>query len=825
MAKPVSFSLSAYKTEFDHLYNANIKNTDPIQLQKIVERMTFLQEKIFTGLDRIPTDVSRYFNGPSSLRYKNVGHIGGGVEPLKIEIQEKLRFMIQLCKVMSSTSCANILTTSPLTLQTSNPSSPPPPMAADFASGFGNLGANCWANSLLSMILSMPNFKRAYETVANHYAQNNDNSLNQSHGQALLNALQAYDTALKMKQSVPASISQEIRLAFNHFFGRTDPVTFQEIFSRRSSCQEDALEALLVLMGHYEQIAHQDPSDPLPKPYSILQTKRHYRPISPPQPADPEKLLKNDYSTLTIDNISPFTNNDYQIILDLQNKGHLSFPALLFEYFRNTHIQGNDTGTYLLTNGQIQQFELIGEGRQFMKVPEELLLIVKRFGASLEGRGYKIAMPLAINQILVLPAESTCANAPIVYELDTFNVHHGAYGEGHYIAYRKIRGQWIEVDDATVRFVTDQEIDQILFGQKGATFTSYMHHYTLAAESRQVEVNGPAVVPATVSELEKLSLERLTCKQMIQQLETFNAILKTNADVSAALQDLERVASNAVNTLRNAIWLHDRTPDSYDYGGGILREYPKKLQEIKLPWLIGPIGTTLIEQMLIVQRRKLEIATEKCNEFHLRCFLEKVKSSSVSNEELSIALHALPKKVQNSLHGLVYHSHLKKFGKEYVHKEEYHGEYGKWAFETGDLRKIFTEATESVLNLWGKNILEQQIEAHRIKAEKLRYAYEKEQLQGLHDLIIRPSHEITPFQLFKAYERLEIRDEIREKLYWHIWYGRHSPQVFNYGFDTFKDNPRCVLGICEPNLARPPVCGTGSNILFQLIQLLEKESR
>jgi hypothetical protein len=359
-----------------------------------------------------------------------------------------------------------------------------------------------------------------------------------------------------------------------------------------------------------------------------------------------------------------------------------------------------------------------------------------------------------------------------------------------------------------------------------------MHHYKRVHDSRQQEViasaaNAPTVVlSAPVSETEKLSLEMSTCEQTIKQLETFTALLRTDAqDLSSALKDLEHVAPDIVTTFRYAIWLNDRTPDIYDYGTTTLNSNPRKLQEVKLPWLIAPTGANLLEQMLMVQRRKLEIATEKYKEAQLRSFLEKVKSSSVSNEELLVALQALPQSVQNSLHGLVYHSHLKKFGKEHVNKGEYHNEYGKIALEKGDIRKTLSEATESVLNLWGKNIIEQLISEHHIKGEKLRCAYEKEQLQGLHDLMLRSSGEVSNYQLFKAFERLELRTEIREKLYWHIWYGHRSPHVYNYGAKTFQNNPRCVLSICEPNLARPPICGTGSNIFFQLIKLLEKEAR
>ena len=814
--------------EFDLLYDTYIKSTDFPAIEKAVKRMVFLQNTIINSLKNNPTHISISFKNNTNRKI-TISNID--VARIERVLQEKLTSMLMHTAKVSSLSNR----VDPITLPSSSTRSDPlnlsPPKATDFAVGFANLSANCWANSLLSMILSMPNFKRAYETVANHYAQDNLNPENQLHGQALLNVLAAYEGALTLKQSLPASVSQSVRLAFNHFFGQVNPFTSHEIFSKNPSCDEDASEAMQILMGRYEQITRQG-NGPLPRPYSSLQTKRHYRPIGTSQPADPEKLRRDDYSRLTVDHVSSVVHDDYQIILDLQNKGHLSFSTLLSEYFRNTHLQGNDTGTYLLPDGQIQQFELIGEGRQFVHIPDELLLTVKRFGATLDGRVYKIAMPLAIHQTLILPAAATSANVPVAYELDAFNVHSGGYGSGHYIAYRKICNQWIEVNDDTVRVVNNQEIDEILFGQKGASFTSYMHHYTCIPESQQQEViaapihTSTAISTVSVSDIEKASLKKLTCQRAIEQLERLNLLLQTNAsDLSSALQDLEKIAPKVALTLRHAIWLNGKTPDIHDYGAKVLNQNPSQLQEIKLPWLIAPIGANLIEQLLIVQRKKLEIAVERFKEAHLRSFLEKLKSPLVSNEELLSALRNLPEEVQNVLHGLVYHSHLKKFGKTHVNQEKYHREYGRLTLEAGDIRKTVTEASESVLNLWGKNIAEQLLSEYQIRAEKLRWAYEKEQLQGLHDLLLCPSSELSNHQLFKAFERLEIRPEVKEKLYWHIWYGHHSPSIPDYGSMTFRDNPHCLLGICEPNLARAPVCATGSNILFQLIKLLEKESR
>jgi ubiquitin C-terminal hydrolase len=817
MSKQVNYShIAVYKTEFDLLYGESIHSTDPSELYNAVQRMIHLQDKIISGLDRAPQNIPRY---SSDLVID--------VEKVKREVQEKFSSMLNHSSNPDFHPLAgrvDPLETSTLSLPNENRVAHL--KATDFAVGFGNLSNNCWINSLLSMILTLPTFRHAYETVANDAAQDNINELNRIHGQLLLNGLEAYDDAFASKRPVASAVSQDVRLAFNHFFGYKNPHTQHEIFSKQAYNQEDASEGMQVLMGRYEQIVRERaPLDPLPPPYSTLQTRRHYRPLGQSRVADREKLLRDSYSRLTRDNVSSVTNNDYQIILDLQNKGHLAFPALLSEYFRNTHLQGHDTGTYLLEDERVQQFELIGEGRQFTQVPQELMLTVKRFGSNLDGSGYKIAVPLAIRQILILPSEATIENLPIAYQLDAFNVHSGGFGGGHYIAYKKINGQWIEANDGFVRLVSEQEIDQVLYGQKGTTYTSYMHHYTLIPPLLQqaaIATSGALkTLPELISEIDKFSQEKTTCQQAIMQLETLSALLKTDGNPYDALQDLERIAPQILATFRHLLWLNDKTPDTYDYGGNTLNAYPRKLQEIRLPWLISPQGANLIEQMLIVQRNKLGIATEKLHEAHLRSFLEKMKSPSVSMEEL---LKELPGDVLGSLHGLIYHSHAKKFGIDYVNDEKFDAKYGKIVLENGDPGKTLFEATESVLNIWGKNIIEQLISEHQIKAGKLQSHYEKEQLLAFHNLLLYPSHEISNYQLFKAFERLDIRYELKEKLYWSIWYSHHQPQISNYGSSTFESNPRSLLTIQEPNLARPPVCATGANILYQMIKLLEKEA-
>ncbi|MBS0603573.1 MAG: ubiquitin carboxyl-terminal hydrolase [Verrucomicrobia bacterium] len=839
MSKQVSYArIAPFKEPFDTLYSAAIQSTDTSVLDQAIAKMTDLSLKITEGLNTAPPNVGRYFTWGTKDTTVDA-------ESINDDIQIKLADLIahsDLVRLNPSnptppSSLQSKVDSIPTPSTTSHPGgTQPEKTAVDLASGFSNMSANCWANSLLSMIVFIPNLRTAYETVANYHAAKSVYDPARPHGIALQNALIAYHTARALKTPVPANVTQDVRLAFNHFFGHVDPHSHREVFSKYSWAHEDAYEALQVLMGEYERIKReQNRENPaFSSLYCPLQTYRHYRPVGPEREPDPTVVQRDGYSRLSADNASRLIANDYQILLDLQNKGHLSFSALLTDHFRNTCVDDHDQANYMLPNGKVKSFKLTAEGRRFLTVPDELMLTIKRFGANMYGQGYKIVAPVMINRIIALPAEATRENKPIAYELDSFIVHSGGIGGGHYINYKKIDGRWLEADDSRVRFVETHEIDQILHGQRGAEFTSYLHHYTRVPQSSQSEalasaenaqLSPPSSSLLVQADVEKFTKQKLDCETAVKALETYAASTQEQVDPTNLNLALQELPDHALTTFRHAIWLNDKTPDIHEYGTAELTKNPNKIKQIRLPWLIGPTGATLLEQSIAVQKAKQKIAEEKLLEAQARAFLAMLNDPSVENENLILALKALPQQMQWSLHGLIYHSHKIKFGEAHVNKREYNNEYGKLALENGDLRKTLTEATESVLNLFGNNIVEQLVADHKVKAEKLQYRFEKEQLQAFRELLTHyPTHDLSPKQLVKAFERLEIRPALKEKLYWSIWMGHNRPNVYNYGSNKFNENPRCVLAIREPVLADAHICQHGSDILAQLIALLNKQS-
>jgi hypothetical protein len=352
-----------------------------------------------------------------------------------------------------------------------------------------------------------------------------------------------------------------------------------------------------------------------------------------------------------------------------------------------------------------------------------------------------------------------------------------------------------------------------------------MHHYTLIPIDHQreaiVKSGALKTLPEHISEIDKFSQEMKICQQAIAHLERLIGALKTFQDPVYVLRDLEKISFPIIERFQHAVWLNDNTPDIYEYGKKALAAYPRQLQEIRLPWLISSYEANLIEQMLTIQKIKLEIATEKVYAAYLSSFLEKIKLSPHSTKEL---LKELPNEVVSQLHSLIYQSHAKKFGIAHVDDKTFNAKYGRIALEDKDPRSILFDAKESVLNIWGENIVEQLISEYQIKSEKLQCHYEKEQLLAFHRLLLYPAYELSHYQLYKAFEMLDIRYELKEKLYWSIWYSHRQPQILNYGTTTFGNNPRCLLSVQEPHLARPPICALGTNILFQMIKLLEKEA-
>lgn len=652
--------------------------------------------------------------------------------------------------------------------------------------GFANLSANCWINSFLQMILSVDTLKQAYITVAEHYANDTQNPPNQEQGKALLNVFQEYETAKKENRAIPSEVSQNVRLAFHHFFGKKNALTQHEIFSPYPHAQEDANEALQCLMGRYEEILRNRQK---PLSYTSMCTRRLYQPHS--QAENPQ--VGKDYSVLSADHCSKIENLDYQILIDLQNKGHLLFSSLLKKYFQDDQVQNSDLATYLRADGKVQQFKLIGESREFSQPPKELFLTLKLFATLPNASLVKISTPIQVERTLTLPPTATAQYTPITYTLDHFIVHSGSYGGGHYIAYKKIDNQWIECNDSVIRFLSEHEIDQILCRDKKGDFSSYLHHY--------------------VRQQLPLSISCLSIEQLEKEIEMSQQSI-TLLEQSLFPDVLKNLSLPLLQKLRYAIWLNDKTPQDYDYGTKMLEAEPQKVKEIQLPWIFSS-HRNLLEQLLAMQKRKLSIAIQRLRAIQLDRFLQQLNNPTVTKEELAKTWNTLPQKeVQWAVHGLLYQSHKIKYGEDHVHNPSYEGKYGHVVLDKGDMRELLLNAKEYVLNLSGSNIISQLAAFFEKSAEKLQSIYEREQWESFHFLLSSP--ELINEQLVYAFYGLDMSEASRNHFYRLIGSTLGQSNTYAAGKELIEKTPRRLLSLKNSTL-----CTEGSNLLLQLIHLLK----
>lgn len=807
--------------DFNKLYRVAKNVANPQSLQMAIQKMTELKEQINLALNP-PSEFSKNLQlqiEEITHRYESLSspktktEANAKISPPAVFTTTNNNSLIPV-ETTKTTAIGSKHISKPVIISTE--SSQAVREASDLAVGFENMSANCWANSLLSLAVFIPSLRTAYETVADSYS---NDTANKPHADNLKAALMAYDMALAEGKPIPAIVSQKVRLAFHHLFQNE-----VQGISAQSYHQEDASEAMQLIMGRYEEILKkQGKFDPAPELYCPLETTRYYDPIGEAVDVD---LLDPDYFPLEENDCSASTSSDYQIILDLQGR-NLSFPALLSEFFYNTSILGSEPATYLNVEGRKQEYALICEERKFKDTPKELFLTIKRFGITNLGVGYKITTPVAVNRMISLPAEATTSNQSLAYELDAFIVHYGAgFGSGHYISYKKIDGRWIEANDAKVRFVSEQEIDQILQGNKAMNCTSYIHHYALVPEPQQQRANAVASSMASAKhvvtdwnalEVKKYADEKQACERAIAALKKYAVECRDPSKSPVLLQYMETQAFAVLQQLQFAVGLENNFPHDKNSGLNALKANPAIPFEIKTPWLYP--ANTLFQQVLEAQKIKLVIVDQELTLAHLTALSDKISDSSVTSYELKKALSALPASLQETLYELVNQAHQLRFGK--FDDPAYQGAYGKKMLES-DVRKVLTEAMETVLNTRG-NILEQLIAQQRAETDKITSLYYKNQLEAFHGLLLNGS--LTKNQLVEAFEHLDINPDLKQNLYLVIALHYNKSEVPGFGMQKFFKNPHCLLKITEGYIANPPICKVGANVLMQMIASLDNASK
>ncbi|MBS0620958.1 MAG: hypothetical protein JSS61_05830 [Verrucomicrobia bacterium] len=451
--------------------------------------------------------------------------------------------------------------------------------------GFRNSANNCWANAFLQMVLNTPSLEEMYRVVAN---------ANPNVQAKMLRALEQYRNT--SSEPADAAVSQGVREAFHELFNR---------FSPSASRQEDADEARSSLVEAYSLLMPDSPH------FTPLETITECQLVNL-LPCDPNNV--RDRTQLNQDNTIRSTERTNLIPL------HIA-PGVPFEYllegFFHTDLNQDDLATYWTPDGNLGSYKRLSETHCFTKEPEEFFLRLNRF----QMDGSKIGDRVDVPRYLTLPAHTGR------YALDSFIQHLGATSRsGHYIAYKRVDGRWYCCNDATVRAVSEADVDQALR-------TSYIYHYSKTTEA--------------VS----------TSPRQISPIERLEGLLREPKRLAEQLRELEAAYPQIVWAFHHILWIHYGKD-----GRAALDENPSRLLEIKDPYIM-PTGGNLIEQAIAFEERK-----------QLEEFITRADTSFVGE---------LPEKIRWKLEGKIYTVHKKELG-----VPELPMNYGKDTLEHCDVREL-----------------------------------------------------------------------------------------------------------------------------------------
>ncbi len=432
-------------------------------------------------------------------------------------------------------------------------------------------------------------------------------------GEAFLAAEQHYRNTVAMAMQsgqipagIPTNVSQNVRLAFHHLFGTYNDITHQHVFSPLPGAHEDADEARQRLTGRYEEILKAQ-NKALPATHSLLESRRIYAPHGEPRALNPTKI----YSALENRNTTRERSNDYQIFLQPPIENDHPVEDLLAGYFRSPPVAGSDNPVFLSADGLHEQsYRILEEQRSFVgEAPRLLTLVIKRFGMRIDGSTYKIQTRVMANRVITLPADGVETEGPArprAYELESFFVHRGTISFGHYVAYRKIEGTWVEFDDSRVRTLTEAQVDDILHGA-----TPYALDYRLVPPERQDTMlllsqtlrtpRAPQSEPAPGASPHQKVIDHLT---KLQALLNGSAKDKEIVEAIDFINTLSPICYKQLCILIGIVEGKEAT-----YGEKVLHTQPRILSSINESWIRVSSGGIMAQ---LIQNEKEKMAIRKC---------------------------------------------------------------------------------------------------------------------------------------------------------------------------------------------------------------------
>ena len=351
--------------------------------------------------------------------------------------------------------------------------------------GLKNKGAvNCWANTLLQMMVTVPSLANIVKTVGSHYALRGESEKEQQAGRTLIEQIDLLTQSRDGHSPKSSADSERLRQALATLFVgmvESGPV------------QEDALNVLGFLVGRYEQIRPDQSLDltKVPGFFKVVRAK-HYQNL---KAASGEA---SRYSSLGLNGVQQRDEVGSGITLNLspletkikafklassdltpevsEAREKALFVELVKGYF-NPQVEEADTAKFII-DGELRECRVDGEQVRITHPPQEFMMSCNRFGHDRDGAfklkhdrglGEESEIKAPLFERFTLSAEYV-GGADTTYEVDSFIVHVGELNRGHYYSYQKIEGKWYLFNDEQVRPASRGEIkDQLQL--------SYVQHY------------------------------------------------------------------------------------------------------------------------------------------------------------------------------------------------------------------------------------------------------------------------------------------------------------------------------------------------------------
>lgn len=600
-------------------------------------------------------------------------------------------------------------------------------------------------------------------------------------GQHLVDALSAYDRNVLEGRSVSWQVGQNVRLAFHHLFNSCSSDMYRS---------EDCLEGIAVIMREYEKILMWKKTFPAAC-YFTIETTRSYVPDPKVQPSRypiqiPLKLGK--YSTTE--------QRDHQIRLTFSQPRYPSLEDLLQE---NCRMPDYGEGTYCLPNKQIQTYRCTEVRTLLNEAPQQLSIGLNRFIGNAFG-AEKRCTPVGANRVIAIPPEMTLSGIPHAYFLSGFVVHRGPriHG-GHYVSYCLIHNEtsgtkrWIEYNDARVRYVGEEEIDNILHQRIDRTHTPYFFYYTRVEEQSQQQMLLEAIrlrgKPRNVED--NIQQQYGDQKPLVECLKTIQEILKSDTpdvgQLKIAFKALEKENPQYVRLIYRIIAIHHKQTSTL-FGQTLFEKDPLILKAITTRW-ISQSGVNLIEQLYIFEKRWLDQMEYAMLWRSMDHFMNVLNSKNLDKEaESFVKLYdSLPEILKKEIESQLLKEDSERLAFDSSRKEGTLQAY---------MLKILTEHPERDLSQIASRIDGQ--------GDKLYALQIRESLRNY--LALLQNKNLTTMQLLEAFKLLPLEEEMKEKLFLHVCNVTKTLPSYKNGEALFMANP---LILAQPAILEKGITAKG----------------